>query len=186
MKILTLFIVVLALVLSLPVSSHLASIQPTKDQVRTTGCEYNDAVLDTLAQKTQQDEVIILIARLGTSETRKGLNQRRLHNVLVYLTAFTTKGGGRRKADEIVLAEGSSKASNGVIELYAGGKLFDTLRPPLNSDLLVGTCVPDDAKQDICGLKSDEKLYPCLDKPRRGKQKTQTRVRQIVRSATDQ
>jgi hypothetical protein len=164
MKILVLFIVALALVLSPPAFSHLAPSQPTKDQVRRTGCEYNDAVLDTLAQKTQQDQVIIIIARLGTSETRKGLNQRRLHNVLVYLTAFTTKEGGRRKAEDIVLAEGSSKASNGVIELYAAGKLFDTLRPPLNSDLFVGTCIPDDPKQDICGLKSDSGFYPCLDK----------------------
>jgi hypothetical protein len=131
-----------------------------------TRCEFNNAVLDTLAQKTKRDQTIIVIARLGTSETRKNLNRRRLHNVLMYLSEFITPAGGRRKANEIVLAEGESKTPNGVIELYAEGKLYDTLRPAQNADLYVGTCVPDQPGQDVCSNTSDKNLYPCLDKRR--------------------
>src|SRR5947209_14220385 len=78
----------------------------SQDQSRPTGCEYNDAILDTLAQQTKRDHVIVVVARLGTGEQRKDLNQRRLHNVLVYLTEFITEQGGRRKPDDVVLAEG--------------------------------------------------------------------------------
>lgn len=137
--------------------------------IKPTGCEYNNAVLDTLAQQTKRDHVIVVVARLGTSEKRKGLNPRRLHNVLVYLTEFTTEEGGRRKPDDIVLAEGSSHTPYGVIELYAEGKLFGVLRPGENADLYVGTCVPDDPKQDICNSKNDSNFYPCL-KSRGGRQ----------------
>src|SRR5437870_4386034 len=38
---------------------------PTIQQDRPTGCEYNTAVLDSLAQTTKLDELIIVIAHLG-------------------------------------------------------------------------------------------------------------------------
>jgi len=143
--------------------------QKARDAVRAsagkpTGCELNDAVLDTLSQKTKRDQIIIVVARVGTSETRDYLNRRRLHNVLVYLTQFVTPEGGRRKGSEIVLAEGESKSADGIIELYAEGKLFDTLRPAHNADLYLGTCVPDQPGQDVCRNDSDKNFYPCLDK----------------------
>ncbi len=149
-----------------PGSGGLARIKPTTPKTELTGCEYNNAVLDTLAQKTKRDQVIIIVARLGTNESRKPLNQRRLHNVLVYLTEFTTPEGGRRKPADIVLAEGSTNTSYGVIEMYAEGKLFDTLRPGRNAVLHVGTCVPDDPGRDVCSLKTNGNFYPCLDKPK--------------------
>jgi hypothetical protein len=156
-----------ALVIVAPASGDSGLIQTTKYQNGSTGCEYNNAVLDTLAQKTKRDEVIIVIARAGKTETRKGLNQRRLHNVLVYLTEFMTSQGGRRKSSEVILAEGSSNSLYGVIELYAEGKLFGMLRPSRNADLHIGTCVPDNPTQDICSLKTDSNFYPCLDRSRK-------------------
>ena len=126
--------------------------------VKPTGCEFNDAVLDTLSQNTKRDQVIIVIARLGTSETRRNLNQRRLHNIMIYLTEFVTPAGGRRKESDVVLAEGKSKSPDGVIELYAEGKLYDTLRPSRNADVYVGTCVPDEPGQDVCRYSGDKKF----------------------------
>jgi hypothetical protein len=169
MKLLVLFAIILACAGLALASENLAFVQSATDQVRQTGCEYNDAVLDTLAQKTKQDQVIIIIARLGTRESRKALNQRRLHNVMVYLTEFTAVTGGRRRPADIVLAKGSSNASYGVIELYTEGKLFDTLRPGQNADLLVGRCIPDDPAQEICKVKNENNFYPCLDKLRRSR-----------------
>ena len=39
----------------------------SKTQDRPTGCEYNTAIVDSLAQRTRLDELIIVIAHLGSN-----------------------------------------------------------------------------------------------------------------------
>jgi hypothetical protein len=86
----------LTVVLGLISGSINATAQSTT-QAGPTGCEYNTAVLDGVAQQTGPDELIIVIARLGPKDTKPNLNNRRLHNVRSYLSEFLTDSRVRRR-----------------------------------------------------------------------------------------
>lgn len=131
-------------------------------QDRHTGCEYNTAVLDGLAQKTKLDELIIVLAYQGRSETRSNLNHRRLSNVRVFFTEYLTDPTVRRKPQMIVLAQGEQTEGLGRVEFYVGGKLVDTLKLSPNADLSVGSCGWEPPEDPCPPLMRN--LYPCKDK----------------------
>lgn len=94
------------------------------------------------------DKPIILIARLGTGETWRKWNWRRLHNVSARLNGVK----------QIIKTEGERIVGKGRVEIYFDGMLLYTLLAHRNRDLAV----------DCCELFSD--LYPWY-KPDREKKK---------------
>jgi hypothetical protein len=131
-------------------------------QDRPTGCEYNTAILDGLAQNTKPNELIIVIARLGPKDTKPNLNNRRLHNVRTYLTEFLTDSSVRRRPETIVLAQGERGHDYGSVEFYISGKLVDTLKIRGNADLSVANCGWEPPENPCPPAMRD--LYPCKDK----------------------
>jgi hypothetical protein len=134
----------------------------SKMQDRPTGCEYNTAILDSLAQKTQLDQLIIVIAHLGSNETKPNLNNCRLHNVRTYLTEFLTDPSVRRKPETIVLAQGERVPGLGRIEFYVNGRLVDVLKIRTNADLSVANCGRE-PPENPCP-HSMRNFYPCKDR----------------------
>lgn len=143
----------------------------TNAQVKPAGCATNNGVLDVLAHQTRPDQLIIIIARLGTGERDRGLNRRRLHNVKTYLTEYVTGEGGRRGADMLILAEGERVKGYGRVEFYVGGVLTTYILVGRGSDLIIGTCYPEPG-ENVCALPTDRNFYPCLDRaPQHGKRR---------------
>lgn len=105
-------------------------------QPTPTNCESNAAALDAINQLAGKDNLIIAIARLGNRERKRELNQRRLNNVLAYLTRV----GWQRAPETVIIAEGVRAKGYGRVELYVGGKLIVVLAVKRNSDLEVLSC----------------------------------------------
>jgi len=167
MKIVLLKLVALNLVLCLTAARGftagcVAVSSEAMTQSRPTGCEYNTAILDGLAQKTKPNELIIVIAHLGPKDTKPNLNNRRLHNVRAYLAEFLTDSSVRRRAETIVLAQGERAQDYGSVEFYVNGKLVATLKIRPNADLSVANCGWEPPENPCPPAMRD--LYPCKDK----------------------
>jgi hypothetical protein len=126
------------------------------------GCEFNNNILTVLAQSTDDDELVIVIARLGDSESRKNLNYRRLHNVKTFLTEFLADASVRRRQETIILAEGQRVKGYGRVELYIKGKLYEILKARHNADLIVGYCSREPPEPPCPPIERN--LFPCRDK----------------------
>src|SRR5258705_12857369 len=97
-------------------------------------CEGAATRLDFAVVNTRKLEgaYLILIARLGTGEVSRSLNQARLSSVEEYVL--------RRGSDlKYVLAQGSRVKGLGRLEIYVGGQLADIM--PLRKNAK-GYCVP--------------------------------------------
>ena len=97
-------------------------------------CEGAATRLDYAVLNTRKLEgaYLILIARLGTGETSRNLNQARLSGVEEYVL--------RRGSDlKYVLAQGSRVKGLGRIEIYVGGQLAEIM--PLRKNAK-GYCIP--------------------------------------------
>jgi hypothetical protein len=157
------FIVIsVALVITAAASGRIAVRSESLAQARPTGCEYNTAILDGLAQKTKPNELIIVIAHLGPKDTKPNLNNRRLHNVRSYLTEFLTDSTIRRQPKTVILAQGEQAQDFGSIEFYVNGRLVDTLRLRSNADLSVANCGWEPT-ENPCPT-SMRNLFPCKDR----------------------
>jgi hypothetical protein len=158
------------LMLSLALSFTAVAFTPTPIAVRSesprqdrpTGCEYNTAILDSLAQKTKPDELIIVIARLGSNDTKPNLNNRRLHNVRTYLSEFLSDPSVHRKPETIILAQGERVSDFGRIDFYVTGKLVDTLKIRTNADLSVADCGREPPERPC--PPSMRNFFPCRDR----------------------
>ena len=117
--------------------------------IKPTNCEINiirmEAVTKHAVQEIANGGVIIAIARLGDGERLREINQRRLHNVWVYLTAYQSFA-----PKKVITAEGDRASGYGRVELYVGGKLVDALLIDRGKDLCVECC------------DGDERYYPYL------------------------
>jgi hypothetical protein len=118
---------------------------PAQNPIRSN-CEEHSASLDFVRQEALsdvgKDGVIIAIARLGTGESSRALNRRRLSNVSVNLRdhGFSVK--------RLIVAQGERVSGYGRVELYVAGNLSQTLYAVRHKDLCVDCC-------DI-----DERYYP--------------------------
>ena len=114
---------------------------------RPTNCEINvirfEDVTKVAHDELKNDRVIIAIARLGSGETSRRLNSRRLSNVRAYLTAYQTFS-----AQQLITAEGDRVEGFGRVEIYVSGKLTDTILINRGEDLCVNCC------------ESDNRYYP--------------------------
>src|SRR4030095_4998352 len=125
-------------------------------------CEDNNNVLDVLAQNTAPDDLIIVIARLGDGENNSRLNQRRMHNVKVFLTEFLADRTVKRKPETVLVAQGERAKGFWRVELFVNGKLYQALMVKKNSDLIVGYCSRDPPEKPCPPIERN--LYPCRDR----------------------
>ena len=113
-----------------------SSIVPNKTP---TNCETNAAMLDRVPQKRFQgnaeNDVVVVIAHLGAREFSRGLNRRRLFNVMYRLENYRGLNPKR-----IVVAEGERVKGYGRVELYVEGALFEVLVAEPAKDLCVSCC----------------------------------------------
>jgi hypothetical protein len=76
-----------------------------------------------LSQSLTQDEIVILVARLGNKETSSSLNRQRLRVARTYLHVSRGFEPPLRE-DNIVVAQGARVRGDGRMEAYVRGKLF--------------------------------------------------------------
>ena len=114
-------------------------------------CESNKALFDLVDISTPNDGLIIIISRLGSGETSRVYNHRRLHNIRTYLNYVR-----EIPKERIVTAEGERVQGRGRAEVYVRGKLLTVFTVGRNQDLAGGDCEPASG-----GL-----YYPKQPKPR--------------------
>ena len=76
-----------------------------------------------LSQSLTQDEVVILVARLGNKEASSSLNRQRLQVARTYLHVSRGLEPPLRE-NNVVVAQGARIRGDGRIEAYVRGKLF--------------------------------------------------------------
>ncbi len=93
----------------------------TSEPVLVNGDSNEDlkARLDLLAQTAGEDNLIIMIGRLGSKESLPNLNWRRIRTVSSYLHAVRAVSKQR-----VILAAGEAIRGRGRIEVYLDGKLY--------------------------------------------------------------
>jgi hypothetical protein len=93
---------------------------------RPFNCEINfqrlERVRNMLRGQTNQRAVVIILARLGDGEKRRGLNRRRLNNVREGLSLTLSI-----EPERIVIGEGERVRGYGRVEFYLGGALAGAL-----------------------------------------------------------
>lgn len=127
-----------AFVLGLIVASHAAAQEakaPKPFFDTYNNCESNISWLDYVHSEAGESGLVIAIARLGDGEQPRRLNQRRLHNVRLYLEKV--RG---RAPKTLIVAEGEQVQGRGRVEFYVGGKLMGTLSVGRAQDLYAGSC----------------------------------------------
>lgn len=111
-------------------------------------CEQNAAemeqVLVVMKNEPNPKGVLVLIARLGTGETDRWLNKRRLFNISERYKVLGVP------AEKIVVAEGENVNDFGRVEIYWNGELLGALAAHKERRICLNCC------------ESDEKLYPDL------------------------
>jgi hypothetical protein len=109
----------------------------SSNEASPTNCEQNSATIDQ-TRSLSRESLVIAVARLGTGETSRSWNRRRLYNLGTYWKEHGMP------AERLVLAEGEPVNGYGRIELYVTGKLFDMLLVRQNRDLCVICCGEDE------------------------------------------
>lgn len=128
----------LALILWLTVASNAAAQEaktPKPFFDTYNNCESNISWLDYVHSEAGDNWLVIAIARLGDGEQLRRLNQRRLHNVRLYLEKI--RG---REPKTLIVAEGEQVQGRGRVEFYVGGKLIGSLSAGRGEDLYAGSC----------------------------------------------
>jgi hypothetical protein len=103
-------------------------------------CEMNSLYLDILGnvlpEKTQNGNVLIIVARLGRGEISRSFNRRRLHNALQYQIERI-----KIAPEKVILTEGKRVVDGfGRLEFYLNGKMAGSLLVARNRDLCVHCC----------------------------------------------
>jgi hypothetical protein len=114
------------------------------------GCQQNTiniANLQALVQTTKDRAFVI--AHLGTGETNRGLNRRRLHDVK---TQF-----GLGNSPKLILAEGARVPGRGRIEFYLGSELMSVSLLARNGDFCATCC---DRKKLFYRERTVWRFYP--------------------------
>lgn len=119
-------------------------------------------------QSTPVDETIIVIARLGDKDSKPNLNKRRLYNIRAY---STLEGSVKRKAENLILAEGKPIKGLGQIEFYVRGQLVEVIKMPSNSVFNPVGCYAGIDGEPYCQSKIMKLFYPCKGETERRKQK---------------
>lgn len=101
-----------------------------------SNCDTIKANFDLIAHSAGDEEIIIVIGRLGQGESSRELVRRRLRNLKEFL--YFTRGVSKER---VVIAEGDRLNSLGQVEVYIKGRLFIVFRLKRNKDFLTN-CEP--------------------------------------------
>lgn len=103
-------------------------------------CEMNLQNLEYVRTFSQEQKTgfLIIVARLGSKETRREMNSRRLYNVRLKLTLIGVQ------PDRIIVAEGERVRGFGRVEFYLRGEMVGALPVAQEKDICVGCCDPDE------------------------------------------
>lgn len=123
-----------------PVINQAQTNQNLPESPRTTrACEEWMRFVDESLVKwnNSKETILIIIVRLGSSESSRRLNQKRIKTLKQYITY-------RDKEAKFIIAEGERAESDtgGTIEMYVEGKLYDSLAVPSGSDIPLKNCNP--------------------------------------------
>jgi hypothetical protein len=95
-------------------------------------CELNSLYMDRIrVELAESDQVVIIVARLGTGERSRWLSERRLNTAYAYL------GGGPKR---VVLAQGKPVNGEGRLEFYVRGRLFLVSLAPREKNICPTCC----------------------------------------------
>jgi hypothetical protein len=129
---------------------------------KPTTCESDSSHLDVLLNKIREEDIIIVISRLGKTEKNINLNKRRLYNVKTYLIDYMKSSILSKHPDNIVLAVADRTNGLGTIEIYFRGKLFSKFYLSNNEDLYIGECAVDlELYKNACDIEAQKIFYPC-------------------------
>lgn len=134
--------------------------------LKPTTCELNSLYLDIANQQTETNlrgsgklQPIILIARPGIKDKKKGLNtliERRLHTASAYLVDYLEK----QTKESVITAQAPNRGSEyGVIEIYVSGMFQEVLVQRPNAVVPIGSC---DSADDAESRAKQALLYPWL------------------------
>lgn len=97
---------------------------------------YMDILGNALPEQTQNNNVLIIVARLGKGEMSRSFNHRRLHNALQYQIDRL-----KIAPEKVILAEGERVVDGfGRLEFYLNGKMAGSLLIQRNRDFCVDCC----------------------------------------------
>jgi hypothetical protein len=121
-----------------PAAAHDQKLKPTAGGIgvadKPLNCEMTlqlmEDVRDLIKAQGGENNVMILIARLGSREKSRSLNRRRLLNVREGLR------GTLGVVEPIVIAEGERVNGFGRVEVYIGGKFVGALLARRNSHVI--------------------------------------------------
>lgn len=137
-------------------------------KIKPEGCEFNDLHLEYAHQQALENsqrfgisQTLILIARPGTKDRKKGLDillERRLYTARAYLTDYLEK---RTKETIITAIAPNNGVEYGVTEIYVSGALYNVLVSHPNYGISVGSCEPEES-DDAKSRARHALLYPWL------------------------
>ncbi len=107
-------------------------------ELSSNGCEIDELnfnIVFNAANKIGKKDFLIAIARLGTGDKKRNLNQLRLKATREWLV-----GKADFPINRLVLAEGEKVESRGRVEFYISGKLTHIIFPKPNFGLCVECC----------------------------------------------
>jgi len=111
-----------------------ASQKPDIIQPNAARCQQNTIyIADTGAIVQTTKDRMFVIARLGTGETSRRLNQQRLADI-------KAEYGDNFRDGKIILAEGPRVTGLGRVEFYLGSDLYWISRLPRNGDFCTACC----------------------------------------------
>ena len=109
-------------------------------ELRSSNCETDEANFNVVRvdalKALNKGSVIIAIARLGSGDKRRGLNQQRLNAAKEWLA----KAGF--PIEKLTLAQGERVTGSGRLEFYVEGRLTHLILPRPNLGLCTECCNP--------------------------------------------
>jgi hypothetical protein len=143
------FILILAAI-STSAGAQSKQAEPYVVPARSGACEVNAAAFDSLANTLlSDDERLFIVARLGTGETSRELNRRRLHNVRTYFK----DGWPQIDAKRFIFTEGDKVNGEGRVEFYVGSALMQISLVHRGGDICVDCCEYPDNRYYGMGRK---------------------------------
>ena len=127
--------------------AQVAGVQPDP---KPTNCEIAILLLDTAVHKAGADLSIQIIAHRGSRDERHDLIERRLFNIVTYLTDFYPSN--KLPRHRLIVSEGAPVDGLGRVDVLAGEHLVGIIWARPGRDIIVGHC--DDRDE------TERKFYP--------------------------
>jgi hypothetical protein len=125
-------------------------------EANNSACEVNAASIDNVANVLRSTEDrLFVIARLGTGESSRDLNRRRLSNVSAYFLS-----NWKIDSSRITFAAGSKLNGPGRVEFYVGSTLWLVSYVKPGRDICVDCCDYPDPRYYGSGKRDHPRRKP--------------------------